>query len=109
LKRWAYDWIWQDFKADAFIAEMRMIASTSAMPKHSPPKVLVDEELRQIQAPVLLLIGDHEVIYRPAKVIKRAKRLVRDLRADIVPNANHNAEYTAAEYVNDKIMRFLSG
>jgi pimeloyl-ACP methyl ester carboxylesterase len=108
-RRWAYDWIWQDFRADAWIAEMRMIASTSAMPKHGPPKVLSDEELRRIQAPVLLLIGDHEVIYSSTKVIERAKRVVDDLRAEIVPNANHNAEYTAPEYVNDQIKAFLCG
>jgi pimeloyl-ACP methyl ester carboxylesterase len=109
VKRWAYDWIWQGFQADACISEMRMIASASAMPRHAPPKVLENEELRRIQAPVLLLIGDKEVIYRPAKVMERAKRFVRDLKVEIVPNANHNAEYTAAEYVNDKIRLFLSG
>jgi pimeloyl-ACP methyl ester carboxylesterase len=108
LKKWAYDWIWQDFEADVCIAEMRTIASRSGMPRHVGPKVLKDGELRQIQAPVLLLIGDREVIYRPEKVFERAKRLVRDLQAEIVPNANHNAEYTAAEAVNLRMNSFLS-
>jgi pimeloyl-ACP methyl ester carboxylesterase len=108
LKSWAYDWIWQDFAVDDCIAEMRVIASTSGMPKHAGPKVLKDDELRRIRAPVLLLIGDHEVIYSSTRVIERARRLVRNLSAEIVPNANHNAEYTAAEDVNAKVASFLS-
>jgi hypothetical protein len=41
---------------------------------------------------VLLLIGDHEVLYKPERVIRRATQLVSDLKAEIVPNANHVAE-----------------
>jgi pimeloyl-ACP methyl ester carboxylesterase len=107
LKQWAYDWIWQGFPADDFIVTMRTIASTCGTPKHVPPKVLGDDELRMIHAPTLLLIGDHEVIYTPAKAIERASRLVPRFEALIVPNANHNAEYTAADWVNSRILTFL--
>jgi hypothetical protein len=44
------------------------------------PHVFSDEELCQIQAPVLLLIGNHEVIYQPDQVIRRATRLVPHLK-----------------------------
>jgi pimeloyl-ACP methyl ester carboxylesterase len=53
------------------------------------------------------LIGDHEVIYKPEKAIARATRLMPNLRAEIVPNANHIVEYTAAEFVNKRILDFL--
>lgn len=108
LKKWAYDWIWQGYPADACIAEMRTIASRCGIPKHVPPKVLNKDELRSVGAPTLLLIGDHEVIYSPTKAIARAKRLISNLEAHIVPNANHNAEYTAPEYVSARIASFLS-
>jgi pimeloyl-ACP methyl ester carboxylesterase len=108
LKRCAYDWIWQGYPIDNCIAEMRMIASTCGIPKHPGPKVLTDEELRKIAARVLLLVGDHEVIYKAANVIGRAQRLITNLRAEVVPDGNHNAEYTAAEYVNKKVLAFLS-
>ena len=68
-----------------------------------------DEELRKIHTPALLLIGDHEVIYNSQRVIQRATRLVAGLKAGIVPNANHNAEYTAPDFVNTKILDFLAG
>jgi pimeloyl-ACP methyl ester carboxylesterase len=108
LLRSAYDWIWQDFPKDECIAQMRAITSVSGVPHHVPPSVFTDEELRRIRTPTLLLIGDHEVIYEPQRAIRRASRLVAGLRAEIVPNANHNAEYTAADAVNERILDFLT-
>jgi pimeloyl-ACP methyl ester carboxylesterase len=60
-----------------------------------------------IRTPILLLVGDHEVIYEPKRVIQRASRAVAGLRAKIISNANHNAEYTAAYAVNKEIESFL--
>jgi pimeloyl-ACP methyl ester carboxylesterase len=104
----AYDWIWQDFPKDECIAQMRAITSVSGVPHHVPPSVFNDEELRKIQTPTLLLIGDHEVIYKPERAIRRATRMMPGLRAEIVPNANHNAEFTAPDFVNKKILDFLA-
>lgn len=67
-----------------------------------------DKELRTIQTPILLLIGDHEVIYKPEDAIRRATRLVPGLKAAIIPNANHIAEYTAANTINKKILEFFA-
>jgi pimeloyl-ACP methyl ester carboxylesterase len=78
------------------------------MPHHGPPSVFSDKELSKILTPVLLLIGDHEVIYKPERVIQRATRLGPGLKAEIVPNANHIAEYTAADFVNAKILEFFA-
>jgi pimeloyl-ACP methyl ester carboxylesterase len=107
LKRRAFRWIWQGFPVDEPIARLRETAVLCGTPNHTPPVVFRDEELRQIQTHVLLLIGDHEVIYDPARVIRRASRLLPHLKSEIVPNANHNAQYTAAEFVNSKIIEFL--
>jgi pimeloyl-ACP methyl ester carboxylesterase len=109
----AYDWLWQEFPRDPTDARLKSIAVVAGYPRYRPsknsfaPHVFSDEELRQIQAPVLLLIGDHEVIYKPDQVIRRATRLVSNLKAEIVPNANHCAQYTAPELVNHEILEFL--
>jgi len=58
---------------------------------------------------MLLLIGDHEVIYKTERAIERATRLVTGLKAEIIPNANHIAEYAAPEFVNKQILDFLAG
>ena len=94
---------------DEYIARLRSITALAGRARHWSPSVFTDEELRKIRVPVLLLIGDHEVIYKPEKAIRRAVRHVPDLKAEIIPNANHNAQYTAAARVNERILAFLTG
>ncbi len=103
-----YEWIWQDLPAEECIAQLRRITAITGRPRHWSPTVFSDKELRQIRTPTLLLIGDHEVVYKPEHAIRRATRLVANLKAEIVPNANHLAQYTAAEVVNQKILAFLA-
>jgi pimeloyl-ACP methyl ester carboxylesterase len=103
----AYAWMWQGLPTDDCILQLRNITALNGLPHHGPPAVFTDDELRKIQTPILLLIGDHEVIYNPQKVIRRAMRLLPNLEAEIVPNANHNAQYTAPDLVNRKILDFL--
>jgi pimeloyl-ACP methyl ester carboxylesterase len=104
----AYDWIWQDFPKDECMAQLRALTALFGRPRHWSPSVISDEELRRIRTPILLLIGDREVIYKPEQAIQRATRLVSGLKAEIVPNANHIAEYTAAEAVSQKVMGFFA-
>jgi pimeloyl-ACP methyl ester carboxylesterase len=42
------------------------------------------------------------------RVIQRATHLVAELKAEIVPNANHCAQYTAPEVVNKRILDFFA-
>jgi len=102
-----YEWIWQDFPKEECIAQLRATTAVTGRPRHWSPTVFSDEELRAIQTPVLLLIGDHEVIYKPEDAIRRATRLVPNLKAEIIPNANHLAEYTNAPVINEKILEFF--
>lgn len=103
-----YHWIWQNFPKEECIADLRATTALTGRPRHWSPTVFTDAELRKISVPVLLLIGDHEVIYRPDDAIQRATHLVSNLKAEIVPNANHIAEYTNATVINQKILEFFS-
>lgn len=112
LCHYAADWVWQGFPMDDCMLQLRRLAQVAGYPRYRPtqnppPSVFSDEELRRIRSPVLLLIGDHEVLYKPGPVFARATRLVRGLQAEIVPNANHCAEYTAPEFVNKRVLDFL--
>jgi pimeloyl-ACP methyl ester carboxylesterase len=104
----AYEWLWQGYPRDECIGQLRMITAAEGIMRHGPPGVFSDEELRKIRTPVLLLIGDHEVIYKPEDVFRRASSLVSGLKAEIVPNANHNAEYTAPDFINTRILDYLA-
>jgi pimeloyl-ACP methyl ester carboxylesterase len=101
------EWIWQAFPQDEYTSRLRVITALEGRPRHSFPSLFSDEELSEIRTPILLLVGDHEVIYKPQLVIERASRAVAGLKAKIIPNANHNAEYTAADAVNREIISFL--
>ena len=102
-----YQWIWQDFPAEEGMANLRAATAIAGHARHWSPTVFRDDELRSIQTPTLLLIGDHEVIYKPEDAIRRASRLVPNLKAEIISNANHIAEYTNAELVNKRILEFF--
>lgn len=110
----AYDWLWQGFPKEPAYARLKEISVLGGYPRYRPtrnsitPRVFSDDQLRQIRAPILLLIGDHEVIYKPSAAIRRAARLMPNLKAEIVANANHSAQYTAPEAVNKQILDFLA-
>jgi pimeloyl-ACP methyl ester carboxylesterase len=102
-----FDWMWQGFPIEKDIATLREITALAGLPPHQPPEVFSNEALANIKIPVLLLIGDHEVIYKAGSVIDRAKRLVPDIKTDIIANANHNAQYTACGEVNKSIIDYF--
>jgi pimeloyl-ACP methyl ester carboxylesterase len=109
----AYAWLWQDFPMDECFGDLRAISKVAGAGyrptiNSAVPRVFSEKELLKIRTPVLLLIGDHEVIYKPEKAIRRASRMVSGLKAEMVPNANHSAQYTAPDFVNTRILEFLA-
>ena len=49
------------------------------------PDIFSDDELRGLQVPTLVLIGQQEVIYDPVASIERARRLIPHIQAGLVP------------------------
>lgn len=71
------------------------------------PRVNRDDELRQLRASTLLLLGEHEVIYSPKSALKRAMKLIPRIEADIIPGAGHAVNIDQPEAVNQRILAFL--
>jgi pimeloyl-ACP methyl ester carboxylesterase len=69
------------------------------------PIAFTDDELRGLQAPALLLIGEQEVIYDPAAALARAKRLVPKLHGELIPWARHDMSYSRHEVVDALILQ----
>ena len=67
---------------------------------------LTDEELRQVQVPTLLLIGERSVIYDPQRAYRRATRLIPAIQAEIVPGASHALNAEKSKLVNERILQF---
>ncbi len=70
------------------------------------PALFTDDELKSLDLPVLLLIGDHDVI-NDGKSIERARRLIPDITAEIIPDAGHALTMDRPELVDKRIMEFL--
>lgn len=55
------------------------------------PTVFTDDELRSIQVPVTVVIGEHEVIYKngPRAALQRAQNLIPGAKTHLLPRAGH--------------------
>jgi pimeloyl-ACP methyl ester carboxylesterase len=71
------------------------------------PSVFSDEELGGLKAPVLLVLGEAEVIYDPVQALARATRVLPNLSARILPAAGHAINLDQPEAVNDVMLQFL--
>jgi pimeloyl-ACP methyl ester carboxylesterase len=67
-----------------------------------------DDELRALDVPVLLLIGENEVIYDPAKALARAHLLIPDFQGELVPQCNHDMVSSQHHIVDARVLDFLN-
>ncbi len=73
------------------------------------PRVYSGEEFAQIKSPVLLILGENEVIYNKLPLaIRDAQKLIPGLQVEVVPKAHHVAALAQPELVNARILRFLA-
>jgi len=71
------------------------------------PTVFSDAELKALHVPTLLLIGDQEVIYDPAAALARARALIPDIEADLVPQSSHDMWVSQHRVVDAHVLDFL--
>ena len=72
------------------------------------PDVFSDEELSGLKIPVLLLIGEHEVIYDPAAALARARALIPNFEGELVPGCNHDMSASQYKIVDARVLDFLN-
>jgi pimeloyl-ACP methyl ester carboxylesterase len=71
------------------------------------PGMFSDDELHALGVPVLLLIGDREVIYDPAKALARARALIPNFEGELVPRCNHDMCFSQHRIVDARVLDFL--
>ena len=69
--------------------------------------VFSDEELRGMQVPTLLLIGEQEAYYDPKAALERARRLIPNFEGGLVPQASHEMTISQYEIVDGRVLEFL--
>ena len=72
------------------------------------PTVFSDAQLRAMQVPTLLLMGEDEVIYDPAKAMSRARRLIPDLEGELVVGCSHEMTVSQHRIVDGRVVDFLN-
>ncbi|WP_286154994.1 alpha/beta hydrolase [Bacillus sp. FJAT-27264] len=84
------------------------IAMQNALPR---TKLFVsyikDNELQQITAPTLLLIGDQDIQYDVEQAMERARRVIHNIEATVIPRAGHGLPLEKPEIVNTYMLDFL--
>lgn len=69
-------------------------------------KPFTDDELKSLNIPVLLLIGDTDIINNQ-EGMERAKTLVPKIKAEVIKKAGHFVSFDQPETVNKMILTFL--
>jgi len=91
-----------------FIDQYFLAAQKSPIGKFtSQMRPFSKDELNSLRMPVLVLIGDQDMINNE-KSIEEAKALLPNAQTDIIENAGHMLSIDQPEIVNQKILGFLS-
>jgi pimeloyl-ACP methyl ester carboxylesterase len=92
---------WGDL-LELFVTGIASLRSTQVM-----RPIIQKDEWRQLCMPMLLLIGDHEIMYEPGRAIRRARQLIPHIQAEFVTDAGHFQLVDQAEQVNQRTLKFL--
>lgn len=66
-----------------------------------------DKQLKSLKMPILVLIGDNDIINND-KSIEQAKKLLPNVETEIIKNAGHFLSVDQPEIVNKRILDFLN-
>ena len=65
-----------------------------------------DKDLRSLKIPVLVLIGDHDIV-NSEKIFKKAHKLLPNVETAVIKDAGHFLSIDQSEIVNKKVVEFL--
>jgi pimeloyl-ACP methyl ester carboxylesterase len=71
------------------------------------PTVLSDDELRRLAVPVLLILGEHEVVYPPEPAFERARSLAPSVTTALIADAGHDLTIAQTDAFNRHVVSFL--
>jgi pimeloyl-ACP methyl ester carboxylesterase len=69
--------------------EVSTLFAESTNPRMESPRIYTDEELRRIEAPILLVVGERDVMLRSLESARRLARLQPRAKIHILPRAGH--------------------
>jgi pimeloyl-ACP methyl ester carboxylesterase len=104
-----FRWMTQGYVVNPDWAELMLLGILNT---HSQPPIRAfpfsDAQLRSVESPVLVLIGERSVIFNPKRVQRRASRQIKNVQANIISNASHGLNAEKSELVNACVLQFCS-
>ena len=84
------------------------VAKTKTKPNKSLLSMIPfsEDELKSIKIPVLVLIGDHDIINNNDG-IERAKKHIQTVETDVIKKSSHFLSFDRPEEVNKRVLQFL--
>jgi pimeloyl-ACP methyl ester carboxylesterase len=108
VRRRAARWLRQGGLNDPPVGRLAFLGFRTYRSGLLKPAPLTDDELRSIITPTLLLLGEKSQLHRARRVLARARSLMPNLEADLVPRAGHSLGFDHAEVVAARILQFLA-
>jgi pimeloyl-ACP methyl ester carboxylesterase len=71
------------------------------------PREFTDDELKAIKVPTLLILGNREMVYSPAKAAGRASGILPDSKVIMLPDCGHAIPFDAPKEASNAIDTFL--
>ncbi|NNE96309.1 MAG: alpha/beta hydrolase [Acidimicrobiales bacterium] len=71
------------------------------------PSVFTDTELAGVEIPVLVVIGDKELIYNPREALERARCTLPSAQTELMPGAGHLLNIERADNIDRLVLDFL--
>ena len=101
---WMYAGLPRDEMWDCLFYQLMLHGTTTTQVF---PRVYRPEELSLIQAPTMLLLGDHERVYQPEAAIRDARTRMPGIRVKTIPEAHHITALAQPELVNRELIAFF--
>jgi pimeloyl-ACP methyl ester carboxylesterase len=73
------------------------------------PRVFSKDEFALIRAPVLLILGEKEVIYKSLEsAVRKGRELIPNVEIELVPDGHHITALAQPDLVNRRILGFFA-
>ncbi|MED3576036.1 alpha/beta hydrolase [Cytobacillus praedii] len=109
-----FSWIFKDrYSVPTLIrsqmeAAMRLNESKTTSPnKEGFPYIFTDKELARIQTPILLMLGECEVMYDSKKAYSRALHSSPNITVEMVTGVGHIMSMENPEFINKRVLLYL--
>lgn len=119
LQRWALHWLFAETlrsgavgraQIEGFLDDL-MLATRCFDPRHAPkligPGVLSAADWGRLAVPALILLGEHERIYAPARATRRLQRVAPQVQVSLIAGAGHDLTTLRADAVGEQVLAFL--